>query len=150
MFAGIASGCGGEKHLELGEQCAIESNVMLVLAFILLTIAVLVGSALAVLHLHSEGAAIAPWPFAVLHGLLAIVGLCCLALSLRGPPRGLEQGTASFGKIATALIILAALAGIGLLAGRVLKRRIAGITVGIHATLAVAGFVILAAYVFSG
>lgn len=123
---------------------------MLVSAFILLAIAILVGSALAVLYLHSDGAATPPWSFAALHGLLAIIGLCCLALSLRGPPRGLEQGTASFGMIATALITLAALAGAGLLAARILKKRIAGTIIGIHATLAVTGFVILAAYVFSG
>ena len=48
------------------------------------------------------------------------------------------------------MIALAALVGAGLLAARVLKRRIAGIMIGIHATLAVSGFVILAAYVFAG
>jgi hypothetical protein len=123
---------------------------MLVSAFIILGAAILLGSVLAVLHLRMEGAAIPPWPFAALHGLLGIGGLCCLGLALRGPPRGLDQGTASFGIIAAALIISAALAGAGLLAARVLKRRIAGILIGIHATLAVSGFVILVAYVFSG
>jgi len=55
-----------------------------------------------------------------------------------------------FGLIATALIALAALVGGGLLAAHVFKRRIAGIMIGIHATLAVSGFVVLAAYVFAG
>jgi hypothetical protein len=66
------------------------------------------------------------------------------------PATGLDQGTASFGTIATALIALAALVGGGLLAAHLLKRRIAGIMIGIHATLAVGGFVILAAYIFAG
>jgi hypothetical protein len=123
---------------------------MLVTAFAILAVVVLLGSVLAVLHLRMNGLAAPPWPLAALHGLLAISGLCCLVLALRGPPRGLDQGTASFGIIATALITLAALAGAGLLATHILKRRIAGIMLGIHATLAVSGFVILAAYIFAG
>jgi hypothetical protein len=123
---------------------------MLAAAFVILAVAVLLGSVLAVLHLQTEGRATPPWPLAALHGLLAISGLCCLALALRGPLRGLDQGTASFGLIAIALIALAALVGGVLLAGHVFKRRIAGIVIGVHATLAVSGFVILAAYVFVG
>ena len=123
---------------------------MLVAAFVILGVVVLLGSVLAVLHLRVNAATTPSWPLAALHGLLAIGGLCCLALALGGPPRGLDQGTASFGIIATAMIALAALVGAGLLAARVLKRRIAGIMIGIHATLAVSGFVILAAYVFAG
>ena len=123
---------------------------MLVAAFVILGVVVLLGSVLAVLHLRVNAATTPSWPLAALHGLLAIGGLCCLALALGGPPRGLDQGTASFGTIATAMITLAALVGAGLLAARVLKRRIVGIMIGIHATLAVSGFVILAAYVFAG
>src|ERR1039457_5976517 len=116
---------------------------MLVAAFIILGVVVLLGSVLAVLHLRVNAATMPPWPLAALHGLLAVGGLCCLALALRGPPRGLDQGTASFGIIATALITLAALVGAGLLATHILKRRTAGIMIGIHATLAVSGFVIV-------
>ena len=123
---------------------------MLVAAFIILGVVVLLGSVLAVLHLRVNAATMPPWPLAALHGLLAVGGLCCLALALRGPPRGLDQGTASFGIIATALITLAALVGAGLLATHILKRRIAGIMIGIHATLAVSGVVILTAYFFAG
>jgi len=122
---------------------------VLVTAFVVLGLAVLLGCALAVLHLRNNGAGPAPWPLAGLHGLLGAVGLCCLALALRGPPRGLDQGTASFGIFAAALISLAALVGAGLLAAHLLKRRIAGAVIGVHATLAVSGFVILAAYVFA-
>ena len=123
---------------------------MLIAAFGILTVAVLLGSVLAVLHLQTEGRASPPWSLAALHGLFAIGGLGCLALALRGPARGLDQGSASFGTIATTLITLAALVGIAFLATRVFKRRVTGIMIGIHVTLAVSGFVILAAYVFAG
>ena len=122
---------------------------MLTTAFVILGIAVLLGSLLAVLYLRTEGAA-APWPLAALHGLVAIGGLFCLALALRGPLRGVEQGTASFGIIAVTLIVSAALIGVGSLVAHLFKRRLPGILIGIHATLAVGGFAILAAYVFVG
>jgi len=122
---------------------------MLTAAFVTLWIAVLLGCLLAVLYLRTEGAA-APWPLAALHGLVAVGGLFCLALALRGPLRGVEQGTASFGIIAVTLIGSAALIGVGSLVAHLLKRRLSGILIGIHATLAVGGFVILAAYVFLG
>jgi hypothetical protein len=48
------------------------------------------------------------------------------------------------------IIALAALFGVGFIATHVLKRRLVGILIGIHATLAVSGFVILAVYVLAG
>ena len=85
---------------------------------------------------------------------MAVLRLQMLGADSRRDPvsllRGLDQGTASFGIIATALITLAALVGAGLLATHILKRRIAGIMIGIHATLAVSGVVILTAYFFAG
>ncbi len=122
------------------------SPVMLNAAFIILAIAVLLGSALAVRHLR-EDASPPPWPLGALHGLVAIVGLGCLVLALRGPPRGLAQGAGSFGTIAAALIALAALAGLMQLATRLRKKRPPGLLIGVHATLAIVGFVILLAYV---
>jgi len=122
---------------------------MLIAAFVILGVAVLLGSVLAVLHLQTESST-PPWSLAALHGLLAVGGLSCLVLALGGPPRGLDQGVASFGIIATTLITLAALIGVALLATRIFKIRIAEIMIGIHATLAVSGFVILAVYVLLG
>ena len=122
---------------------------MLNAAFIVLGIAVLLGGVLAVLHLR-EGAAPPPLPFGVLHGFIAIGGFALLALALRGPPRGLAQGTGSFGTIAAALIGMAALVGLAQLAARLRGRRLAGMLIGIHATLAVSGFVVLLAYVLAG
>ena len=59
---------------------------MLVATFVILTVAVLLGSVLAVAHLQTERHAPARSP-AALHGLVAISGLACFALALRGPPR---------------------------------------------------------------
>jgi hypothetical protein len=122
---------------------------MLVAAFLILAVVVLLGCVLAVLH-SQEGRAAPPWQLAALHGLLAIGGLACLVLALLGSPRGLDRGNASFGIGAAVLLALAALVGLSFPATQVLKRRHAGILIGIHATIAVCGFVVLAAYVFVG
>ena len=122
---------------------------MLNAAFALLGVAVLLGSALALLHLRA-GAAAPPWPLGALHGFIAIIGLGLLALALRGPPRGLAQGTGSFGTIAAVLIALAATVGLAQLAARLRQRRLPGLLIGVHATLAIGGFVVLLAYVLAG
>ena len=104
---------------------------MLIAAFIVLGCAVLLGTALAVLHLRTQSGPPAswpavPWPLAALHGLIGIGGLICL------------------------LLALAALAGGGLLATRLRNRRRPGTLIGVHAALAVSGFVVLAAYLLAG
>jgi hypothetical protein len=121
---------------------------MLIAAFYALGAAVLLGSVLAVWNLRPRIAP-PPWPLAALHALVAIGGLLCLAFTLRGPPRGLDQGTAAFGIISAALIALAALLGGGMLMGRLRKRRPASTLIGVHAMLAISGFVILIAYVLA-
>ena len=123
--------------------------VMLTAAFIILGFAVLLGTALAILHQRTPTGAAAPWPVGALHGLLGLGGLVCLVLALRGPPRGLDRGTGSFGMIAATLIALAALAGGAILITHLRNRRGGGTLIGIHATLAVSGFVMLAAYLFA-
>lgn len=123
---------------------------MLIAAFVILATAVLLGTVLAIQHLRSEGAAARSWPFAGIHGLLAVSGFACLLLGLRGPLRGLATGTASFGTVAAVLFGLAALFGAGMLAARLRNKRVPGIVVGVHATFAVSGFVFLATYVLMG
>jgi hypothetical protein len=123
---------------------------MSVAAFLIVAAAVLSGSMLGVLNLRSEGRSAAPWLLAALHGLLGIGGLACLILALRGPAHELNQAIGSFGIIGAVLIALAALLGVSFMMTRLLKGRPPGILIGIHATLAVGGFVILAAYVFAG
>lgn len=119
---------------------------MLIAAFIALAAAVALGTALALLYLRAAPAWVAQWPLAAAHGLLGIGGLVLLVLALRGPPRGVELGIGSFGAVSAALIALAALAGLGVLLWHRLRRRRAGTLIGVHATIAVSGFVILAAY----
>lgn len=121
---------------------------MLTIALILLTIAVLLGCALAILDMGPAVTRL--WWLAALHGLVAVGGLGCLALALRGPARGLEQGTASFGTLSAWLLAAAALMGLSLLGARLRRRRLSGFQIGLHATLAVSGFVVLAAYFFAG
>jgi hypothetical protein len=123
---------------------------MLMAAFGVLGAAVLLGAGLAVQHLRTAKIPATPWPLAALHVALGLGGLGCLALALRGPPRGLAQGTASFGTISAVLIAAAALIGGTMLAARLRGRRQAAGLIGLHATLAIGGFVILLAYVFSG
>ena len=122
---------------------------MLTAAFIVLSIAVALGAVLAVLHLQTNSTA-PSWPLGALHGVLARIGLACLGRVLRGPPRGAEQGTASFGMIAAVLLLVAALLGARLFTARIFNKRIVAGTIALHAILAVSGFVILAAYVFVG
>lgn len=121
---------------------------MLIAAFGALSLAIALGAALAIVYLRRDGAAALPWPLGALHGLLGIGGLCCLALALRGPPRGVDRGIGSFGAISTALVLLAVLVGLAVL-NQLLKRRRAGTLIGLHATLAVSGFVVLAAYLLA-
>lgn len=123
---------------------------MLVAAFSILGAAVVLGSVLAVLHLWKEGVVVPPWPLAAFHGLLAIGGFVFLLFALRGPPRGLQTGSASFGMIAAVLVALAILAGVGIFAMHILGKRQTSTLIGVHATLAIGGFVILAAYLFNG
>lgn len=121
---------------------------MLTTAVVLLFIVILVGSCLAVLDMIS-GEATRFWFLAVVHGLAAMVGFGCLVIALQGPERGLGEGTNSFGTLSAFLLLAAGLLGTNLLAARLRKRRLPGALIGLHATVAVTGFVILAAYYFA-
>jgi hypothetical protein len=121
--------------------------MMLLLSFWLLLIAGLFGSVLAALHLRS-GAVPPKAAFGILHGLLGGAGLAALLLALRGPPRGLAMGVGSFGGIAAALLVLALLVGLVIAVMSIRRRRPPGLVIGIHATIAISGIVILAAYIF--
>lgn len=122
---------------------------MLSVSFTILAVAVLLGAGLAVQYLRGGTEHPAPWTLAALHGVIGIGGLCCLVLALRGPPRGLDQGTAAFGVISATLLALGAFIGLSILLMRRGKRRRAGTLIGLHATLAIGGFVVLAAYVLA-
>lgn len=122
---------------------------MLPLAFSILLVAAALGTVLTALHLRPGG--VPPRPaYGALHGAAGVVGLAGLLLALGGPPRGVAMGVGSFGRIAAVLLVIALLVGVLVLVMRLRARRITGLVIGIHATLAISGVVILAAYVLLG
>ena len=122
---------------------------MAMIAFLVLAAAVLLGTMLAILHLRVElgrGGALAArgLAWAYRHHRLG-----CLVLALRDLPSRPPAANTSFAVMSAVLIALAALLGGGILATHLFKRRPAGTLIGIHATIAVCGFVVLAAYLFA-
>src|ERR1700722_19526476 len=122
---------------------------MLLLSFTLLLTAALLGGVLAAVHLRTESAPPGP-VFGALHGLVGIAGFVALLLALRGPPRGEAMGVGGFGRTAAALLAVALILAIPIILVRLRHRRIPGIVIGAHATIAVSGVVILAAYTLVG
>ena len=123
---------------------------MLSAALIVLLIAVLFGSWLAVLHFDGRPPERTPWPLALMHAGLALGGFALLAVALRGPARGVDQGMAAFGPTAAGLLAGAIALGLGIFIRFRLRKKGANALVGIHAALAVSAMVILTAYVVSG
>ena len=122
---------------------------MLRLSLGLLLIAALVGSLLAASHLRAEHVRTG-WIPGTLHAALGVFGFIALLIALRGPPRGAAMGVAAFGQIAAALLAIALIAGLAILVLRFWRRRVTGLVIGIHATIAVCGIVILTAYTLIG
>jgi asparagine N-glycosylation enzyme membrane subunit Stt3 len=123
---------------------------MLNLSFTLLLLAAAFGTVLAGLHLRAGRVRPPSWVFGALHGLIGIIGLVLLFPVLQGPPRGEAMGVGGFGSIAAVLLVLGLLASLALAAARLRRKRPPGLAIGIHATLAVSGVVILAAYALLG
>ncbi len=122
---------------------------MVSLAFALVLIAASCGAVLVWMNL-APGRTAPGWPLRALHAGLGAAGLAALLLALRGPPRGEAMGVASFGRIAAWLLALALLMGLVLLSARMRHRRLTSGPIGIHATLAISGAAILAAYTLVG
>jgi len=122
---------------------------MLATAVLAFTIVVLLGGALAIQVLRRPTAP-PPRLLAWLHGLAALISYGLLVLALRGPVRGAATGTQAFGLIAAVLLLLAALLGGVSLALHLRRRRMIGIAIGIHASVAIFGYVILAVYLLAG
>jgi hypothetical protein len=100
---------------------------------------------LALVALHGLRRTRLLWLLGPLHGLTGASGLALLLVALRGPVRGAAYGAAGFGPMAAVLLGLAVITG--LLVLRVRQRR--GdpmLAIGLHATLAIFGLVLLAAY----
>lgn len=115
---------------------------MISIAVWTLTIAVAAGTALGLWHLRaSEGASRPPLAAGIAHGILGTIGLVILLIALRGPPRGVATGVASFGTIATVLFTASLITGLITLT---LRRK--PIVMAIHAGIAITGYVLLLAW----
>ncbi len=116
---------------------------------LLLGVTVLLGAALVLVAVASPGKP----PSRLLagaHGACALVGYGALLWALRGPARGIETGTQSFGVTAAVLLLLAAGLGAASLVMHIRQRRLPGFSAGAHASVAIAGYVILAVYLLLG
>ena len=122
---------------------------MLTLATITLGVALILGGGAAIPRLGRNERP-PPWWLATAHGGVALGGLALLLVVLPGAQRGAAAGAQSFGLIAAILLGAAAFLGLTMLALHWRKRRITGLLVGVHATLAVAGFVILGVFALLG
>ncbi len=101
------------------------------------------GFVLALLHgLHRTRGLRVAGP---LHGILGACGLVLLLFALRGPARGVAYGAGGFGTMAAVLLGCAILAGLFVARAR-LRARDPMVAIGLHATLAIFGLVLLAAY----
>lgn len=118
---------------------------MLGFSFGLLCAAAGIGAGLAIHYMRGPAARPLPAGIAALHAGLGAASLLLLLLTLRrGLPRG-GMGTAGFGPGAAAFISLALALGLVLAHAAWRRRRPPAILVGTHASLAVAGLVLLLA-----
>ncbi len=116
---------------------------MLTLSLSLVCAGALIGLTLAVLH--GLGRSPPLWP-GLVHAAVGLGGLGVLLAALGGPPRGVALGGGSFGMVSAAMLCVAALAGALILALRLRRARPSVMLIGLHATLALFGVVVLAAY----
>ena len=124
--------------------------MMLQLAFAVLCAAVLTGSVLAFLYARHAQPSAARKAASPIHGALGAAGLVALVLALlRGLPPS-RMGTAGFAPTAAALLAAALCLGLVLALVTWRRRRPAGALVGVHASFAIAGFVLLLALVALG
>ncbi len=122
---------------------------MLRLSLILLGIAMLFGFWLATLHLR-EGDKAPPLAVRAAHGVLGAAGLAALLLTMGQPARGVNAGVGTF-RLDAAVLLGAALAlGLGILAMFRVAPKSAGAVIALHATIAMFGIAILAAYASFG
>ncbi len=122
---------------------------MLRLSLILLGVAMLFGFWLAALHLRESGKA-PPLPVRAAHGVLGAAGLLALLLTFGQPAQGANEGVGTF-RLDAAVLLGAALAmGLGILITFRIAPKSAGAVIALHATIAMFGLAILAAYVSLG
>ena len=118
---------------------------MLGAAVAVFTVVVLLGLTLALLHMQRKDGP--PAAVGALHGVLGAGGVTLLLLAAKPSARAAAQGAGTFGFDATWLLVAALLLGLWiLLLLRRGRRSHAGLLIALHGTVAVLGYVILAAY----
>jgi hypothetical protein len=118
---------------------------MLALSFGLLCATAVIGTVLAILYVKGPAARPPSLLIPVAHVALGTASLIVLILALRRGVRQTGMGTADFGVIASVLIALALCFGLLLAHAARRRRRPAAALVGTHASLAIAGLVVLLA-----
>lgn len=117
---------------------------MLALASWVLGAAAAIGAGLALALLRGARAKPPPRAIASVHGILGGAGLVALVAALRDGLPKTGMGLSGFGAIGAGLLGIAFALGLALFAaGR--HRRPPGALVGVHASLAIAGFVMVLA-----
>jgi len=121
---------------------------VLIYALCLIGAAAILGTGLAVVYLQSEGRRVPHWALAALHGAVAFAGFVLLLIVLAGPPKGETYGAPMMGRIAAGFLVFALLTGLLPLNARLRRRRLPlpSLVIGMHATMAISGVVILAAF----
>ncbi len=118
---------------------------MLAAAVAVFSVVVLLGLSLALLHLQRPRGA--PAALGALHGVLGASGVTLLLAAARPSAKAAAQGAGTFGFDATWLLSAALVLGLGVLfLLRRGRRPQAGLVIALHGTIAVLGYVILAAY----
>lgn len=108
-------------------------------AFYLLCAAVVLGGVLVLPYLGVSSRRL-PWPVRSAHGVMGAAGLAALLAALwHGLPPS-AMGTGGFGPASAFVLALALILG---LAMALLRGRPAGVLVAFHASLAIAGLVVL-------
>jgi hypothetical protein len=111
---------------------------MLTAALVLFALAALGGIILAALHLKTKNA---PIPLALIHGLLAAVGLALLIIAVT------QLASAGAAGVALVIFIIAALGGFVLFAMHLTKKLLPSGLIVIHGLLAVIAFLVLLIFV---
>lgn len=120
---------------------------MLQLAFAVLAVAALFGAGLAVLYLRGPSAPRLPQALPLAHGSLGVAGLILLIVVLRHGLPSTDNGTTGFDLIAAGFFGLAFVLGLLIAAVAWRGRRPGGLVVATHASIAIAGIVVLAVLV---
>jgi hypothetical protein len=124
--------------------------LQITLSFIILAVAAAGGALLAIPFLRGKDARRAHWAVTLGHGVLGAVGFGVLLTGLWSGLPASGMGTAGFGPAAAVLFALALALGILIALASVGRRRPAATLVAVHASLAIAGLVVLWALVGLG